>query len=210
MKELKLTEEQKEELLKVLKPLIDKIEEKEEREEKKETKSRKPKHNPVKELYENCDKDLGKVVTSFLDILPESKWFDKFDPRKPGFQENLEKLAKSCTFEQRQKLNETLDINGKALLMLTDSDISKCILLDLVKNLQFTNSKALLDIITLNAYRAAFTFYVDSAMEITNLPFEEIGPVIAGKFINIVNEINASWWYVPKDSEISFHEVSED
>lgn len=207
MKELKLTEEQKEKLLKVLKSLIDKVEEDEKQEE---TKSRKPKHNPVKALYENCNKDLGEVATSFVVMLPESEWFDKFDPRESGFQENLEKLAKSCTFEQRQKLDDTLDIEGKALLMLADSDISKRILLDLVRSLQFTNSQALLDIITLNAYRVSFTCYVDRAMEITNLPFEEIGPIIAGKFIGIINEINASWYYVPKDSEISFHEVSKE
>lgn len=207
MKELKLTEEQKEKLLKVLKPLIDKVEEQEEQEE---TKSRKPKHNPVKALYENCNKDLGEVATSFVVMLPESEWFDKFDPRESGFQENLEKLAKSCTFKQRQKLDDTLDIEGKTLLMLADSDISKRILLDLVRSLQFTNSQALLDIITLNAYRVSFTYYVDRVMEITNLPFEEIGPIIAGKFIGIINEINASWYYVPKDSEISFHEVSKE
>lgn len=207
MKELKLTEEQKEKLLKVLKPLLDKVEEQEEQEE---TKSRKPKHNPVKALYENCNGDLGEVATSFVVMLPESEWFDKFDPRESGFQENLEKLAKSCTFKQRQKLADTLDIEGKVLLMLADSDISKRILLDLVRSLQFTNSQALLDIITLNAYRVSFTYYVDRAMEITNLPFEEIGPIIAGKFIGIINEINASWYYVPKDSEISFHEVSEE
>lgn len=207
MKELKLTEEQSEKLLKVLKPLIDKIKEEEKQEE---TNSRKPKHNPVKALYENCNKDLGEVATSFVAMLPESEWFDKFDPRESGFQENLEKLAKSCTFKQRQKLDDTLDIEGKALLMLADSDISKRILLDLVRSLQFTNSQALLDIITLNAYRVSFTYYVDRAMEITNLPFEEIGPIIAGKFIGIINEINASWYYVPKDSEISFHEVSEE
>lgn len=207
MKELKLTEEQKEKLLKVLKPLLDKVEE---QEEQKETKSRKPKHNPVKTLYESCNGDLGEVATSFVVILPESEWFDKFDPRESGFQENLKKLAKSCTFKQRQKLVDTLDIEGKALLMLADSDISKRILLDLVRSLQFTNSQALLDIITLNAYRVSFTYYVDRAMEITNLPFEEIGPIIAGKFIGIINEINASWYYVPKDSEISFHEVSKE
>ena len=207
MKELKLTEEQKEKPLKVLKPLIDKVEEQEEQEE---TKSRKPKHNPVKALYENCNKDLGEVATSFVVMLPESEWFDKFDPRESGFQENLEKLAKSCTFKQKQKLDDTLDIEGKALLMLADSDISKRILLDLVRSLQFTNSQALLDIITLNAYRVSFTYYVDRAMEITNLPFEEIGPIIADKFIDIINEINASWYYVPKDSEISFHEVSKE
>lgn len=207
MKELKLTEEQKEKPLKVLKPLIDKVEEQEEQEE---TKSRKPKHNPVKALYENCNKDLGEVATSFVVMLPESEWFDKFDPRESGFQENLEKLAKSCTFKQKQKLDDTLDIEGKALLMLADSDISKRILLDLVRSLQFTNSQALLDIITLNAYRVSFTYYVDRAMEITNLPFEEIGPIIAGKFIDIINEINAPWYYVPKDSEISFHEVSKE
>lgn len=207
MKELKLTEEQKEKLLKVLKPLLDKVEEQEEQEE---TKSRKPKHNPVKALYENCNKDLGEVATSIVVMLPESEWFNKFDPRESGFQENLEKLAKSCTFEQRQKLNDTLDIEGKALIMLADSDISKRILLDLVRSLQFTNSKELLDIITLNAYRVSFTYYVDRVMEITNLPFEEIGPIIAGKFIGIINEINASWYYVPKDSEISFHEVSKE
>lgn len=207
MKELKLTEEQSEKLLKVLKPLIDKIKEEEKQEE---TNSRKPKHNPLKALYENCNKDLGEVATSFVAMLPESKWFDKFDPRETGFQENIEKLAKSCTFKQRQKLDETLDIEGKALLMLTDSDISKRVLLDLVRSLQFTNSQALLDIITLNAYRVSFTFYVDRAMEITNLPFEEIGPVIASKFIAIINEINASWYYVPKNSEITFHKVSED
>ena len=205
MKELKLTEEQKEKLLKVLKPLLDKVEEEEEQEE---TKSRKPKHNPVKALYENCNKDLDEVAASFVVMLPESEWFDKFDPRESGFQENLEKLAKSCTFKQRQKLDDTLDIEGKALLMLADSDISKRILLDLVRSLQFTNSQALLDIITLNAYRVSFTYYVDSAMEITNLPFEEIGPIIADKFIGIINEINASWYYVPKSSEITFHEVS--
>ena len=204
MKELKLTEEQKEKLLKVLKPLLDKIEEQE------ETKSRKPKHNPVKALYENCNKDLGEVATSFVVMLPESEWFDKFDPRESSFQENLEKLAKSCTSKQKQKLNDTLDTEGKALLILADSDISKRILLDLVRSLQFTNSQALLNIITLNAYRVSFTYYVDRAMEITNLPFEEIGPIIAGKFIGIINEINASWYYVPKDSEISFHEVSEE
>ena len=207
MKELKLTEEQKEKLLKVFKPLIDKVEEQEEQEE---TNSRKPKYNPVKILYKNCNKDLGEVATSFVVMLPESEWFDKFDPRESGFQENLQKLAKSCTFKQRQKLDDTLDIEGKALLMLADSDISKRILLDLVRSLQFTNSQALLDIITLNAYRVSFTYYVDRAMEITNLPFEEIGPIIAGKFIGIINEINASWYYVPKDSEISFHEVSKE
>lgn len=206
MKELKLTEEQKEKLHKVLKLLIDKVEE----EEQEETKSRKPKYNPVKALYENCNKDLGEVATSFVVMLPESEWFDKFDPRESGFQENLEKLAKSCTSKQRQKLNDTLDIEGKALLMLADSGISKRILLDLVRSLQFTNSQALLDIITLNAYRVSFTYYVDRAMEIINLPFEEIGPIIAGKFISIINEINASWYYVPKDSEISFHEVSKE
>lgn len=207
MKELKLTEEQKEKLLKVLKPLIDKVEEQEEQEE---TKSRKPKHNPVKAIYESCDGNLGEIADSFRVMLPESEWFDKFDPRETGFQENIEKLAKSCTFKQRQKLDETLDIEGKALLMLIDTDISKRILLDLVRSLQFTNSQALLDIITLNAYRVSFTFYVDRAMEITNLPFEEIGPIIASKFIAIINEINASWYYVPKNSEISFHEVSEE
>lgn len=207
MKELKLTEEQSEKLFKVLKLLLDKVEEQEEQEE---TKSRKPEHNPVKALYENCNKDLGEVATSFVVMLPESEWFNKFDPRESGFQENLEKLAKSCTFEQRQKLNDTLDIEGKALIMLADSDISKRILLDLVRSLQFTNSKELLDIITLNAYRVSFTYYVDRVMEITNLPFEEIGPIIAGKFIGIINEINASWYYVPKDSEISFHEVSKE
>lgn len=207
MKELKLTKEQKEKLLKVLKSLIDEVEKQEEQEE---TKSRKPKHNPVKVLYENCNKDLDEVATSFVGMLPESKWFDKFDPRELDFQENLQKLAKSCTFKQRQKLDDTLDIEGKALLMLADSDISKRILLDLVRNLQFTNSQALLDIITLNVYRVSFTYYVDRAMEITNLPFEEIGPIIAGKFIDIINEINASWYYVPKDSEISFHEVSKE
>ena len=207
MKELKLTKEQSEKLFKVLKLLLDKVEEQEEQEE---TKSRKPEHNPVKALYENCNKDLGEVATSFVVMLPESEWFNKFDPRESGFQENLEKLAKSCTFEQRQKLNDTLDIEGKALIMLADSDISKRILLDLVRSLQFTNSKELLDIITLNAYRVSFTYYVDRVMEITNLPFEEIGPIIAGKFIGIINEINASWYYVPKDSEISFHEVSKE
>lgn len=207
MKELKLTKEQKEEFLKVLKPLIDKVEELEEQEE---TKSHKPKHNPVKALYENCNKDLGEVATAFVVMLPESEWFDKFDPRKSGFQENLEKLAKSYTFKQRQKLADTLDIERKALLMLADSETSKNLLLDLVRNLQFTNSKELLDIITLNAYRMGFAVYVDKAMEITNLPFEEIGPIIASKFIGIINEINASWYYVPKDSEISFHEVTEE
>lgn len=207
MKELKLTEEQSEELLKVLKPLLDKVAKEGEQEK---SKSRKPKHNPVKALYENCNKDLGEVATAFVVMLPESEWFDKFDPRESGFQKNLEKLAKSCTFEQRQKLDDTLDIEGKALLMLADSDISKRILLDLVRSLQFTNSQALLDIITLNAYRVSFTYYVDRAMEITNLPFEEIGPIIASKFIGIINEINASWYYVPKDSKISFHEVSKE
>lgn len=207
MKELKLTEEQKEKLLKVLKPLIDKVEKEE---EQKETKSRKPKHNPVKALYESCNGDLGEVVRAFQIALPKLKWFDKFDPRESGFQKNLEKLAKSCTFEQRQRLDDTLDIEGKALLMLADSNTSKNLLLDLVRNLQFTNSEELLDIITLNAYRVGFAAYVDRAMEITNLPFEEIGPIIAGKFIGIINEINASWYYVPKDSEISFHKVSEE
>lgn len=207
MKELKLTEEQKEKLLKVLKPLLDKVEEQEQQEE---TKSRKPKHNPVKALYENCNGDLGEVATSFVVMLPESEWFDKFDPRESGFQENLEKLAKSCTFKQRQRLDDTLDIEGKALLMLVDFNTSKNLLLDLVRNLQFTNSEELLDIITLNAYRIGFAAYVDRAMEITNLPFEEIGPIIAGKFIGIINEINASWYYVPKNSEISFHKVSEE
>lgn len=138
MKELKLTEEQKEKLLKVLKPLIDKVEEEDEKQE--EGNSRKPKYNPVKVLYENCNGDLDEVATSFVVMLPESEWFNKFDPRESGFQENLEKLAKSCTFEQRQKLNDTLDIERKALIMLADSDISKRILLDLVRSLQFTNS----------------------------------------------------------------------
>ena len=92
--------------------------------------------------------------------------------------------------------------------MMSDLTVSKVILLDLMKNLQYTNSDELLSIITLAAYRESFTRFLTNAMELTGLPFETIAPFIASKFIAIINEVNSSWYDVPKSSEITFHEVS--
>lgn len=204
MKELKLSDEEKEMVMKVLGPLIEKIE--------KDQKTEKPKksHNPVKELYDACDGDLDKVYESSLKMLTETPWFDKFDPRDKGFEDRLEVLANQVTYKHQKAVDESLDENGKAVLMMLDLTVSKVILLDLMKNLQYTNSDELLSIITLAAYRESFTQFLTNAMELTKLPFETIAPFIAGKFIAIINEINSSWYDVPKSSEITFHEVSGD
>ena len=138
----------------------------------------------------------------------ETPWFDKFDLRDKGFEDRLEALANQVTYEHQKAVDESLDENGKALLMMLDLTVSKVILLDLVKNLQYTNSEELLSIITLAAYRESFTRFLNNAMELTKLPFETIAPFIASKFIAIINEINSSWYDVPKSSEITFHEVS--
>ena len=117
-------------------------------------------------------------------------------------------MANQITYEHQKALDESLDDNGKAVLMMLDLTVSKVILLDLVKNLQYTNSEELLSIITLAAYRESFIRFLTNAMELTKLPFETIAPFIASKFITIINEINSSWYDVPKSSEITFHEVS--
>lgn len=202
MKELKLTDEEKKMVIEVLGPLIEKIE--------KDQKTEKPKkpHNPVKELYDACNGDLDKVYEVTLKMCTKAPWFDKFDPRDKGFEDRLEALANQVTYENQKAVDESLDENGKALLMMLDLTVSKVILLDLVKNLQYTNSEELLSIITLAAYRESFTRFLTNAMELTKLPFETIAPFIASKFIAIINEINSSWYDVPKSSEITFHEVS--
>lgn len=204
MKELKLSDEEKEMVMKVLGPLIEKIEEKTKKQETKKSR------NPVKALYDSCDGDLDKVYESSLKMLTEAPWFDKFDPRDKGFEDRLEVLANQVTSKHQKAINESLDENGKALLVMLDLTVSKVILLDLVKNLQYTNSEELLSIITLAAYRESFTRFLTNAMELTKLPFETIAPFIASKFITIINEINSSWYDVPKSSEITFHEVSGD
>lgn len=206
MKELKLSDEEKEMVMKVLSPLIKKIEEKAKKQETK--KQTKKSRNPVKALYDSCDGDLDKVYESSLKMLTEAPWFDKFDPRDKGFEDRLEVLANQVTSKHRKAVDESLDENGKALLMMLDLTVSKVILLDLVKNLQYTNSEELLSIITLAAYRESFTQFLTNAMKLTKLPFETIAPFIASKFIAIINEINSSWYDVPKSSEITFHEVS--
>lgn len=204
MKELKLTDEEKEMVMKVLGPLIEKIEEK-----AKKQKTEKP-HNPVKVLYDACEGDLDKVYEVTLKMCTEVPWFDKFDPRDKGFEDRLEVFANQVTYEHQKAIDEALDENGKALLMILDLTVSKVILLDLMKNLQYTNSEQLLNIITLAAYRESFTKFLNNAMELTKLPFETIAPFIAGKFIAIINEINSSWYDIPKSSEITFHEASGD
>ena len=204
MKELKLTDEEKKMVMEVLGPLIEKIEK-----DKKNEKPKKP-HNPVKALYDVYDGDLDKVYEETLKMCIEAPWFDKFDPRDKGFEDRLEVLANQVTYEQRKAVDESLDENGKALLMMLDLTVSKVILLDLMKNLQYTNSDELLNIITLAAYRESFTRFLNNAMELTKLPFETIAPFIASKFINIINEINSSWYDIPKSSEITFHEASGD
>lgn len=198
MKELKLTDEEKKMVMEVLGPLIEKIE--------KDQKNEKP-HNPVKALYDVCDGDLDKVYEETLKMCTEAPWFDKFDPRDKDFENRLEVLANQVTYEQRKAVDESLDENGKALLMMLDLIVSKVILLDLMKNLQYTNSDQLLNIITLAAYRESFTRFLNNAMELTKLPFETIAPFIASKFINIINEINSSWYDIPKSSEVTFHEA---
>lgn len=202
MKELKLTDEEKEMVMKVLGPLIEKIEEK-----AKKQKTEKP-HNPVKALYDAYEGDLDKVYEVTLKMLTEAPWFDKFDPRDKGFEDRLEVLANQVTYEHQKAVDEALDDNGKALLMMLDLTVSKVILLDLMKNLQYTNSDQLLNIITLAAYRESFTRFLNNAMELTKLPFETIAPFIAGKFIAIINEINSSWYGIPKSSEVTFPEAS--
>ena len=202
MKELKLTDEEKKMVMEILGPLIEKIEK-----DKKTEKPKKP-HNLVKELYDACNGDLDKVYEVTLKICTEAPWFDKFDPRDIGFEDRLEVLANQVTYEHKKAVDESLDENGKALLMILDLTVSKVILLDLMKNLQYTNSDQLLNIITLAAYRESFTRFLTNAMELTKLPFETIAPFIASKFITIINEINSSWYDVPKSSEITFHEVS--
>lgn len=206
MKELKLSDEEKEMVMKVLGPLIEKIEEKTKKQETK--KQTKKSRNPVKALYDSCDGDLDKVYESALKMLTEAPWFDKFDPRDKSFEDRLEVLANQVTYEHQKAVDEALDENGKALLMMLDLTVSKVILLDLMKNLQYTNSDELLSIITLATYRESFTRFLTNAMELTKLPFETIAPFIASKFIAIINEINSSWYDVPKSSEITFHEVS--
>lgn len=204
MKELKLTDEKKKMVMEVLGPLIEKI--------KKDQKTEKPKkpHNLIKELYDACNGDLDKVYEVTLKMCTEAPWFDKFDPRDKGFEDRLEVLANQVTYEHQKAVDEALDENGKALLMMLDLTVSKVILLDLMKNLQYTNSEELLSIITLAAYRESFTRFLTNAMELTKLPFETIAPFIAGKFIAIINEINSSWYDIPKSSEITFHEASGD
>nr|DAT03636.1 MAG TPA: hypothetical protein [Caudoviricetes sp.] len=202
MKELKLTDEEKKMVIEVLGPLIEKIEQKTKKQENK-----KP-LNPLKELYDACDGDLDKVYEVTLRICTEAPWFDKFDPRDIGFEDRLEVLANQVTYEHKKAIDESLDENGKVLLMILDLTVSKVILLDLMKNLQYTNSNELLSIFTLAAYRKSFTRFLNIAMELTKLPFETIAPFIAGKFIAIINEINSSWYDIPKSSEITFHEVS--
>lgn len=204
MKELKLTDDEKKIVMEVLGPLIEKI--------KKDQKTEKPKksHNPVKELYDAYNGDLDKVYEVTLKMCTEAPWFDKFDPRDKDFEDRLEVLANTVTREHQKAVDEALDENGKALLIMLDLIVSKVILLDLMKNLQYTNSEELLSIITLAAYRESFTRFLDSAMELTKSPFETIAPFIAGKFIAIINEINSSWYDVPKSSEITFYEVSGD
>lgn len=204
MKELKLTDEEKEMVMKVLGPLIEKIEEKAKKQE-----TKKP-HNPVKVLYDACEGDLDKVYEVTLKMCTEAPWFDKFDPRDKDFEDRLEVLANTVTCEHQKAVDEALDDNGKALLMMLDLTVSKVILLDLMKNLQYTNSDQLLNIITLAAYRESFTRFLNNAMELTKLPFETIAPFIAGKFITIINEINSSWYDIPKSSEVTFHEASGD
>lgn len=206
MKELKLSDEEKEMVMKVLGPLIEKIKEKAKKQETK--KQTRKSRNPVKALYDSCDGDLDKVYESFLKMLTEAPWFDKFDPRDKGFEDRLEVLANQVTSKHQKAVDESLDENGKALLMMLDLTVSKVILLDLMKNLQYTNSDELLSIITLVAYRESFTRFLTNAMELTGLPFETIAPFIASKFIAIINEVNSSWYDVPKSSEITFHEVS--
>lgn len=202
MKELKLSDEEKEMVMKVLGPLIEKIEEKTKKQETKKSR------NPVKALYDSCDGDLDKVYESSLKMLTEAPWFDKFDPRDKDFEDRLEVLANQITYKHQKAIDESLDDNGKVALMMLDLTMSKVILLDLVKNLQYTNSEELLSIITLAAYRESFIRFLANAMELTKLPFETIAPFIASKFITIINEINSSWHDVPKSSEITFHEVS--
>ena len=204
MKELKLTDEEKEIVMKVLGPLIEKIEEKAKKQE-----TKKP-HNPVKVLYDACEGDLDKVYEVTLKMCTEAPWFDKFDPRDKDFEDRLEVLANTVTHEHQKAVDEALDENGKALLMMLYLTVSKVILLDLMKNLQYTNSGQLLNIITLAAYRESFTRFLNNVMELTKLPFETIAPFIAGKFITIINEINSSWYDIPKSSEITFHEASGD
>lgn len=207
MKELKLTDKEKEMVMKVLGPLIEKVEKiKESKKEQKPEKSR----NPVKALYDACDGDLEKVYETSLKMLTEAPWFDKFDPRDKGFEDRLEVLANQVTIKHQKAVDEALDDNGKAVLMMLDLTVSKVILLDLMKNLQYTSSDELLSIITLAAYRESFTRFLSNALELTGLPFETIAPFIASKFIAIINEVNSSWYNVPKTSEIIFHEVSEE
>lgn len=206
MKELKLSDEEKEMVMKVLGPLIEKIEEKTKKQETK--KQTKKSRNPVKALYDSCDGDLDKVYESSLKMLTEAPWFDKFDPRDKDFEDRLEVLANKVTIKHQKAVDEALDDNGKAVLMMLDLTVSKVILLDLMKNLQYTSSDELLSIITLAAYRESFTRFLTNAMELTKLPFETIAPFIASKFIAIINEVNSSWYDVPKSSEITFHEVS--
>ena len=202
MKELKLTDEEKKMVIEVLGPLIEKIEQK-----TKKQKNKKP-LNPLKELYDACDGDLDKVYEVTLRICTEAPWFDKFDPRDIGFEDRLEVLANQVTYEHKKAIDESLDENGKVLLIVLDLTVSKVILLDLMKNLQYTNSDQLLSIFTLAAYCKSFTRFLNIAMKLTKLPFETIAPFIAGKFIAIINEINSSWYDIPKSSEITFHEVS--
>lgn len=202
MKELKLTDEEKKMVMEVLGPLIEKIEQK-----TKKQKNKKP-LNPLKELYDACDGDLDKVYEVTLRICTEAPWFDKFDPRDIGFEDRLEVLANQVTYEHKKAIDESLDKNGKVLLIVLDLTVSKVILLDLMKNLQYTNSDQLLSIFTLAAYRKSFTRFLNIAMDLTKLPFETIAPFIASKFIVIINEINSSWYDIPKSSEITFHEVS--
>lgn len=202
MKELKLTDEEKKMVMEILGPLIEKIEQKTKKQENK-----KP-LNPLKELYDACNGDLDKVYEVTLKMCTKAPWFDKFDPRDKGFEDRLEVLANQVTYEHNKAVDEALDENGKALLIMLDLTVSKVILLDLMKNLQYTNSKELLSIITLAAYRESFTRFLNNAMELTKLPFETIAPFIASKFIAIINEINSSWYDVPKSSEITFHEAS--
>ena len=70
MKELKLSDEEKEMVMKVLGPLIKKIEEKTKKQETK--KQTKKSRNPVKALYDSCDGDLDKVYESSLKMLTEA------------------------------------------------------------------------------------------------------------------------------------------
>lgn len=202
MKELKLTDEEKKMVIEVLGPLIEKIEQKTKKQENK-----KP-LNPLKELYDAYNGDLDKIYEVTLRICTEAPWFDKFDPRDIGFEDRLEVLANQVTYEHKKAIDKSLGENGKALLMVLDLTVSKVILLDLMKNLQYTNSNELLSIFTLAAYRKSFTRFLNIAMELTKLPFETIAPFIAGKFIAIINEINSLWYDIPKSSEITFHEVS--